>query len=114
VIESGVASPLERILLRVSPAELGTTIDELRRVTAARLNHQQILHQARFPVLVMHTRHDSIVDCDNAVRLHDWAAGPRRLRIFEQGDHHDIMAVNASEYRAELERFIAGLGSLSA
>ncbi len=111
VIESGIAEPLERLLLRVRPDELGVDIDELRQVCTERLDHRRILTGFHRPLLVLHTRHDGLVDCDNARRLHEWAAGPKRLRIFEQGDHNSIMLFNQAEYFAEVENFCTSLGA---
>ena len=99
VLESGIADVLERLLLRVHPAELGATAQELA--------HRSKLASFTGPSLVMHTRHDGLVDLSHAERLHEWAGGPRRLRVFEQGDHNSIMWVNATAWFGELRDFLA-------
>lgn len=110
VLESGVADVLERLLLRIDPAELGASREELARAVAVRLDHRQKLSRYPGPVLVMHTRHDGLVDASHGERLHRWAQGPKRLQVFEQGNHNDIMYVNAREYFGLLAEFLAGLG----
>jgi pimeloyl-ACP methyl ester carboxylesterase len=110
IIESGVADPFERILLRVTPAELGASQEQLRDAFLARLDHQRVMQQYTQPLLVMHARNDSLVPCDNGVRLHQWAGGEKRLVLFDHGDHNTIMVANASEYFIEIRQFCAGLG----
>ena len=107
VLESGIADVLERLLLRVHPAELGATAQELADAVAERLDHRSKLASFTGPSLVMHTRHDGLVDLSHAERLHEWAGGPRRLRVFEQGDHNSIMWVNATAWFGELRDFLA-------
>lgn len=109
VLESGIADVLERLLLRVHPQELGVTAQELAAVVDQKLNHQQKLAAFKGPLLVMHTEHDGLVDVNHGQRLYDWASGPKTLKIFPQGDHNDIMFVNAREYFGLLEKFIAEL-----
>jgi pimeloyl-ACP methyl ester carboxylesterase len=109
IIESGVADPFERILLRVTPAELGTSHEQLRDAFRARLDHQRIMQQYSQPLLVMHARNDSLVPCDNGVRLHQWASGDKRLVLFDHGDHNTIMVANATEYFTEIRQFCSGL-----
>ncbi len=110
VLESGVADVLERLLLRVHPDELGSTREELTQAVADRLDHRQKLARFHGPVLVMHTRHDGLVDASHGERLYQWAQGRKRLQIFPQGNHNDIMFVNAREYFGLLAEFVAGLG----
>ena len=40
IIESGIADPLERLLLRVDPREVGATLEQLEAAAAKTLNHQ--------------------------------------------------------------------------
>ena len=106
IIESGIADPLERLLLRVHPEELSVSFAELESAVKARLNHQEKLSQYKGPVLIMHTRFDGLVDVDNAARLYEWASGPKKLRIFEDGDHNSIMFMNSRDYFLEVEEFL--------
>ncbi|PLX83748.1 MAG: alpha/beta hydrolase [Desulfuromonas sp.] len=109
ILESGVADVLERLLLRLDPAELGVSPAELEAAVAARLDHRAKLTGYRGPSLVMHTLHDGLVDVSHGRRLHEWAAGPKTLKIFPRGNHNDIMFVNAREYFDEVAAFVAQL-----
>ncbi|MDD2557179.1 MAG: alpha/beta hydrolase [Desulfuromonas sp.] len=102
---------MERLLLRITPAELGIDRQTLQHAVDTRLNHQQKLRQFQGPVLVLHTRHDGLVDVSHAQRLYDWAAEPKQLKIFAQGNHNDILLVNAREYLNLVAEFIAALKS---
>lgn len=109
VLESGVADVQERLLLRVAAEELGASPEALAWAIRERLDHRRKLARFPGPVLVMHTRHDGLVDVSHGERLHRWAAGKKEMRIFPRGDHNSIMAVNAREYFDLLERFIGEL-----
>jgi hypothetical protein len=109
ILESGVADVLERLLLRITPAELGVDQQAMQDAVDTRLNHQQKMHQFQGPVLILHTRHDGLVDVSHGQRLYDWAAEPKQLKIFEQGNHNDILFVNAREYLSLVAEFIAAL-----
>lgn len=109
VIESGIADVRERLLLRVHPHELGVSLAEFDTVIAAHLNQQRKMAAYPGPVLIMHTRNDSLVGAQHAQKLYDWAVGRKELKIFAAGDHNDIMFVNARAYFTALSRFIASL-----
>ena len=109
IIESGVADVEERLLLRISPEELGVSVAEFESVISQNLNHQQKIKSYPGPVLVMHTQYDGLVDVSHGQRLYDWAGGRKRLKIFPHGNHNDIMYVNAREYFGGLAEFIDSL-----
>ena len=109
VIESGVADPLERLLLRVAPEEMGLTLDELTSEVRLRLNHQRLLANFNRPTLFMHTRCDGLIDVDSAERMYAWANEPKDLLIFERGDHNSILMVNFEPYMAKLKHFVESL-----
>ena len=109
VLESGVADVLERLLLRIDPQELGVSAAELEAEADRSLTHQRKMGSYPEPVLVMHTQNDGLVDVSHGQRLYDWAPGKKRLKIFPQGTHNDIMYVNAREYFSLLAEFIASL-----
>jgi hypothetical protein len=106
IIESGIADPLERLLLHVHPAELGVPMSEIEEEIGRRMNHRHTLSAYGGPVLVMHTRCDGLIDVSHAERLAAWAGGPVTLKIFERGDHNLILEVNRREYFAEVARLI--------
>jgi len=106
VLESGIAELLELALLRVEPRQLNTTPDELRTEMDRVLNQRQKLAAFRGRTLVMHTRNDDIVPFSHGIQLHDWAAKPKDLVIFERGDHNNIMEVNREKYFEHLGFFL--------
>jgi pimeloyl-ACP methyl ester carboxylesterase len=109
VIESGIADPLERILLRVEPHELGVTAEELAAEVEKHLNHRKLLESFRRPALFLHSRHDGLIDVHHAERMHDWSAGSKQLVIFERGDHNSILHVNFEAYMSHLRQFVESL-----
>ena len=106
IIESSIADPLERLLLRVHPSELGASFSEIAEEIGRRMDHRRTLSTYVGPVLVMHARCDGLIDISHAERLAAWAGGPVTLKIFERGDHNLILEVNRREYFAEVARFI--------
>jgi pimeloyl-ACP methyl ester carboxylesterase len=108
VLESAIADPLERLLLRVSPRELGVDAASFEAAVAARLDHRAKIAGYRGPVLLMHTRHDGLVDVSHAERLAAWAGGPATLQIFEIGDHNSILFENQEAYFELVEAFLDG------
>jgi pimeloyl-ACP methyl ester carboxylesterase len=109
VIESGIADPLERLLMRMAPEDLGVTPAKFREAVASEMDHRATLAACTGPLLVLHTRNDGLIDVSHAERLHAWGGGPKSLRIFERGDHNSILAVNENDYFAELASFIRRL-----
>jgi alpha-beta hydrolase superfamily lysophospholipase len=98
ILESSVAVVLERLLMRVRPDELGVTLEQMEEAVNRDFNHQAKLAGFKGSTLVLHALHDSLVHVAHGKKLFEWAPEPKRLKIFEQGDHNDIMAVNAREY----------------
>jgi hypothetical protein len=107
VVDSGIAVPLERILLRASPEELGTSLSALQAVCQQRLDHQAKLRQRRKPTLILHAQHDSLVDVSHARRLASYPASNVRLVQFPRGDHNTCFAMNRSQYVEELRQLFA-------
>ncbi len=73
------------------------------------INIKRIMTDVSQPTLILHTRHDGLIDVSHAKRLAEWCSGPTELKIFPSGSHNDIMFVNAREYFEEISRFIASL-----
>ena len=109
IIESGIADLGERLLLRVDPAELGCSRQELLDEAEKHFNHQQKLGSYPGPVLLMHTRHDGLVDLDHAERNYQWAAGSKVLKVFEEGNHNTIIGTNARDYFQAILDFLQRL-----
>lgn len=111
ILESAVADVLERLLLRMTPRDLGVSAEQLTHAVRARLDHQSKMAAYRGPTLVMHARGDNLVDVSHGERLYRWAGGPKHLRIFERGDHNNILFVNQQAYFQEIADFVARLST---
>jgi len=106
IIESGLADPLERILVRIEPRQVGATMDGLRNEVEHRFNQQAKISSFTGRVLIMHTRNDDLVTVSHAERLYDWANEPKELVVFERGDHNSILTANEEEYFAKVGNMI--------
>lgn len=109
IIESGLADPLERILVRIEPHDVGATIEELQASVDRCFNQHEKIAAFRGRVLVMHTRNDDFVSVSHAERLYAWANEPKDLLVFERGDHNTIQAANQEAYFAAVGKFIQNL-----
>jgi pimeloyl-ACP methyl ester carboxylesterase len=109
VLESAIADPLERLLLRIDPRELGTDRAAFAAAVAARLDHRAKIAAFKGPVLILHTRHDGLVDSSHAERLAAWAGGAVTLKVFDKGDHNSILAENAEAYLEAVREALAGM-----
>ncbi len=102
VIESGVADPLERVLLRVRPEELGTTLGELQNASRERLDHARKLQHRTNPTLIMHAQHDTLVDASNAARLSSCPPDNVKFVLLPHGDHNTVFGANRERYLQEV------------
>ncbi len=109
ILESGIADPLERVLLRASPQELGTTPEALRQEFSDRFDHQKKLAGYAGPALVLHAEGDDLVDKSHAQRNAQWIGEQARLVILPRGDHNSIFSANQAQYIQELRDFVSGL-----
>ena len=107
VIESGLADPLERVLVRVEPWQLGVTPEELRQEVDRCFNQQAKIATFRGRVLIMHTRNDDLVGVSHAERLYAWANEPKELLVFERGDHNTILPANEAAYFDAVGRLVS-------
>ncbi|MDH5492899.1 MAG: alpha/beta hydrolase [Myxococcales bacterium] len=105
VIESGIADVLERLALRVRPAELGTDDAGLLAAIAAHLDHRSKMQSTSCPVQIFHARGDDLVPPYHAQRLAEWAGERGSLRLFERGDHNTIHWANGPALMSELVAF---------
>jgi len=106
ILESAIADPLERLLLRVHPREIGATRQALVQAVEDILDIRSSLRAFQNPTLVLHTRQDGLIDSSHAERLANWSGGASRLHIFAQGNHNDIMFANSTEYFALVREFL--------
>jgi pimeloyl-ACP methyl ester carboxylesterase len=110
IIESGLADPLERILVRIEPREVGASPADLRAAVGRCLDQRAKMASFRGAVLIMHTRNDDLVSVSHAERLYAWGGGEKRLLLFERGDHNTILGVNREEYFSAVGEFITRIG----
>jgi pimeloyl-ACP methyl ester carboxylesterase len=107
ILESAIADPLERILLRVHAHELGTTISVLENEANIHLNHQAKMNAYGGPLLLLHTEHDGLVDISHAERLFEWAGGrDKKLVRYPHGDHNSIFFTNQDDYIRTVRNFM--------
>lgn len=106
ILESSIADALERILLRVHPAEFGASPKDWAEMER-RIDHRAKIGGYTGPTLLLHTRFDGMVDVSHAHRLAEWAGGEKRLRVFDSGDHNSILWNNFDEYMSEIATFLA-------
>lgn len=111
IIESGISDVIARVLQMLSPEEIGTTEEELLEEGKKHFDHHQKIKAFQGHTLILHTKHDSLVHSSNAIDLYNWANEPKRLKLFEDGDHNDIGLVNEEAYFALLKEFINELSN---
>lgn len=109
IIESGIGDTRERLLLRVSPEEIGSDMETFDREIEKHLSHEKKLKGYKGPLLVMHTRHDGLLDLYHGENNFKWAQGPKSFKIFEEGNHNNIIAVNAVAYFQTIQQFTNSL-----
>ena len=107
VIESGIASPIERILMRVRPEEIGAELAEMMHEAEKHLDHQKKLGAFPGRTLVLHAKHDSMVQRSHAERNAAWAK-KSALVLYEHGDHNDVTGVNLDDIVSRVVRFVRG------
>lgn len=107
ILESGIADVMERLLLRVTPAELHCTQADLAVEVDRYFNQAAKLHGYIGPVLILHAAQDTLIAVSHAQRNYAWAGGVNKeLVVFADGDHNSIMADNWVAYWAKLRSFL--------
>jgi pimeloyl-ACP methyl ester carboxylesterase len=107
VLESAIADPLERLLLRVDPAELDLSPEAFAAEVAARLDHRAMMAAYRGPVLVLHALFDDLVPVTHGERLAAWAGGEATTCLFRRGHHNTILSENEGAYFDAVAAFLA-------
>lgn len=105
VIESGIADVLERVLLRASPEELGTTRARMEAEAAASFDHQAKLRGYPGPVLVLHGARDVTVPPSHAERNASWAARSE-LVLLPGCSHNTILQFKLREIVTRVQRLV--------
>jgi alpha-beta hydrolase superfamily lysophospholipase len=101
VVESGIADVRERLLLRVTPDELGVTAAQLDVAMKATVDHEAKMRAVEGPVLILHADADHLVDVRHARQLAAWAGersggAETTLRVYDRGDHNSIHVFNGA------------------
>lgn len=109
VLESGIANVLERILLRASPSELGTSGTDLQQAFAERFDHHAKLSAYPGPVLILHAQNDHLVSVEHAKKNAESVGQRCRLEILPLGDHNSILYENQARYLRVLGDFVGSL-----
>ena len=106
IIDSGIFDVLEGVARRVTPDELGVDAETLATAVARELGPAAALAVFGGRSLILHTRLDDAVDVSHAERLFETSRQPKRLVVFERGDHNSIFEDNRAEYIRALEELI--------
>lgn len=109
ILESGVADISERFFMRVQPLELGVSREVLTEELRRYFDYAAKLQGFQGRTLILHTRHDELVQVKHAEMLYAAAPEPKTLHIFAQGGHNDIFWQNRQQYMQLVETFLAGL-----
>lgn len=109
VLESGIADVLERILLRVSPADLGCSSEAIEKEFAELFDHKKKLMAYKGPCLVLHAQHDHLVSVSHAKMNSSNTGGSCKLVVLPRGDHNSIFFENRERYLSELGSFVSKL-----
>ena len=109
IIESGIANVAHRVLKRVFPDEIDSTYDEIMVEDRKYFDHEAKLEEFQGKTLIMHTKKDTLVSSSNALELYEWANESKELKLFINGDHNDIMAVNRLDYFDTVKEFIESI-----
>ncbi len=105
-MESGIADILERVLLRVTPNEIGLSEEDIITDVATYFNHQKKLSAYKGSSLILHAKNDSLVPSYHAENLYLWANDPKTIKLFPNGDHNSIFFENEKEYLSVIIDFI--------
>jgi pimeloyl-ACP methyl ester carboxylesterase len=111
ILESGVAEITERFFLRVHAEELGRSTTDVVRELQHYFDYAAKLRAFQGRTLVLHTRHDELIDVRHAHMLYAAVPEPKTLHIFEQGGHNDIFYWNRQVYMRLIEEFLAVIRS---
>lgn len=107
ILESGIADPLQRLLLRLRPEELGVGLDELISETRAHLDHESKARAVSCPSLILHAHHDELVDVEHARQLASWLGDSATLRILPEGGHNSIFLDNKAAYLDAMASYLS-------
>lgn len=106
ILESGIADPLQRLLLRLHPEELGASLDDLIDEIQAHFDHEAKAQATTCPALILHARHDDLVGVEHAEQMAAWMGSRAALTVLPRGDHNSIFYENQRAYIDALAAFL--------
>ncbi len=107
ILESGIADIEERIMLRINkPDEIDSTKEELKEEFDLHFDAQRKLASFMGKSLVLHTINDQLVGVEHGKQLFDYLNNPKKIHLFERGDHNTIFMINQKEYFEILFEFL--------
>jgi alpha-beta hydrolase superfamily lysophospholipase len=107
VIESGINDLLQRIVLRVSPQDLGCSLEKLKAAVGLKFDQTAKLAGYSGPSLFLHAEGDTLVRMEHAEANHAAAGSEdKKLVRMPQGDHNSILSSNMESYLIELGSFL--------
>ena len=110
ILESGIADVKERIMMRLAGAwEIDSADEELENEFKKYFNTQNKLSKFKGKSLVLHTINDGLVDVSHGKRLYEYLNEPKKINLFERGDHNSIFVANKQEYFEIIFDFIKNL-----
>jgi len=110
ILESGVADPHQRLVIRLKAEELGVSEEELQQACRECLDHRRKLESFTSPNLVMHAADDNLITPEHAELHMSCGKGDNKeLVMFERGGHNMILAANWTAYLKTLETFVKNL-----
>lgn len=110
IIESGIAHVMQRLAIRLEPAELGASQAQLDAAVSALLDHRRKIQTYGGPALILHTLGDHLVPPDHARDLAAWAGARADLVLFDRGDHNSIHYYNGDQIVSRVQRFTGCTG----
>lgn len=106
ILESGVADPRQRLVIRLKASELGVSQADFDKVCQVHLDHRGKLENYSGRMLVLHASGDTLVEPSHAHSHMEWAKNAeKRLVLFPRGDHNTVMGANWKTYLSELGEF---------
>jgi pimeloyl-ACP methyl ester carboxylesterase len=109
ILESGISDITERFFMRVSPSALGVSAEAITEELRRHFDYAAKLKTFQGRTLILHTRHDELVNVRHAEMLYAAAPQPKKLHIFEQGGHNDIFYWNRDTYMQLVEAFLTAV-----
>jgi pimeloyl-ACP methyl ester carboxylesterase len=94
--------------MRIDPAELGISREQLEDACEELLNHERKLAGYDKPVLLLHARQDDLVDPAHARQLRRWCVNDAsRLALFDHVDHNSVYWHNRDKFVEAIREYRA-------